>query len=61
MGRIYLLDTINGVMVKRVTCSEDRSVIICSSTNPDPSYSPFEVSLVDVRSFYRILLCMAIK
>ena len=58
-GRVYVLDTCNGSVIKRLFPSEDRDKVICKSINPE--YPPFEVSLADVYGVYRVLMCMSLK
>lgn len=60
-GRTYVLDTCNGVVIKRLMPADngDASKVKCVSINP--AYPPFEVSLQDVYGIYRVMLCMAIK
>ena len=47
-GRDYVLDTCNGVVVKRLAPSENDDCIKCVSLNPSPVYAPFDVSLNDI-------------
>ena len=58
-GKPYVLDTVNGTVVKYLAPGGDGSVK-CISANPDPMYAPFEVPLAEVFGVYRIvnLLCM---
>lgn len=58
-GRVYVLDTCNGSVIKKIMPSPDESKIKCVSVNPE--YPPFEVSLDDVYGVYRVMLCMASK
>lgn len=58
-GRVYVLDTCNGSVIKRILPSEDPTKLKCVSINPE--YPPFEVSLDDVAGVYRVLLCMSLK
>lgn len=62
-GRVYVLDTCNGVVVKRLVPSEKdtEKYVRCLSINPDPMYAPFEVAWEDVYGVYRVLLCMSMK
>lgn len=57
-GKPYVIDTINGVLVKYLAPGQENSVR-CISANPDPMYAPFEVSMSDILGIYRIvnLLC----
>lgn len=60
-GRTYVLDTCNGVVIKRLMPADNgnASKVKCVSINP--AYPPFEVSLQDVYGIYRVMLCMAMK
>ena len=60
-GKVYVLDTCNGVVVKALTPSEKENCIRCVSINPAPIYAPFEVALNDIYGVYRVMLCMAKK
>jgi phage repressor protein C with HTH and peptisase S24 domain len=60
-GKVYVLDTCNGSVIKRVfpTDDKDPNKLKCVSINPE--YPSFDVSLDDVFGIYRVLLCMSIK
>lgn len=60
-GKVYVLDTCNGVVIKRLmpTDDGDASKVKCVSINP--AYPPFEVNLQDVYGVYRVMLCMSMK
>lgn len=58
-GRVYVLDTCNGTVIKRLFPSEKTNVVVCKSINPE--YPPFEVSFEDVYGVYRVLMCMSVK
>ena len=60
-GKVYVLDTCNGSVIKRVFPADDKDPrkVKCVSINPD--YPPFEVSLEDVYGVYRVLLSMSVK
>lgn len=60
-GRVYVLDTCNGAVIKRIVPSEREGYVRCISINPDPIYAPFEVDLNDVYGIYRVMLCLSIK
>ena len=60
-GKVYVLDTCNGVVVKTLTPSQKEDCVRCVSINPNPIYAPFEVALNDIYGVYRVLLCMAMK
>ncbi|MCF2709964.1 LexA family transcriptional regulator [Bacteroides pyogenes] len=60
-GKVYVLDTCNGSVIKRIFPADDKDPgkVKCVSINPD--YPPFEVSFEDIFSVYRVLLSMSIK
>lgn len=60
-GRVYVLDTCNGSVIKKIMPSEDGDAgkVRCVSINPD--YPPFHVSFEDIYGMYRVLLCMSVK
>lgn len=58
-GRVYVLDTCNGTVIKRLFPSDATGCVVCKSINPE--YPSFEVSLEDVYGVYRVLMCMSMK
>lgn len=60
-GKIYVLDTCNGLIIKKIMPSECnyQNKVRCVSINPE--YPPFEISLSDVHGIYSVVLCMSIK
>lgn len=58
-GRVYVLDTCNGTVIKRLFPSDTADKVLCKSINPE--FPPFEVLLSDVYAVYRVLMCMALK
>lgn len=60
-GKVYVLDTENGSVVKKVVPSDKEGFVRCVSINPDPSYAPFDVPLSSVYGIYRVLMCMSMK
>lgn len=60
-GKTYVLDTCNGIVVKRIVPSDQEGFIRCISINPNPIYAPFDISLSDIFGMYKVLLCMAVK
>lgn len=58
-GKVYVLDTCNGTVIKKLFPSETTGRVECRSINP--AYPPFEVSLQDVYGVYRVLMCMSLK
>ncbi len=47
-GKVYVIDSEEGPMVKRLKKSEDEECIICISDNPE--YDPFELRKEEIRS-----------
>ena len=60
-GKVYVLDTCNGTVIKILVPSEKEGYVKCVSINPDNRYAPFEVSFDDIYGVYRVLLCMSVK
>lgn len=59
-GKVFVLDTINGTIIKKLMpVADDPSKIRCISINPE--YPPYEISLEYVRGIYRVLMCMSLK
>lgn len=58
-GRVYVLDTCNGTVIKRLFPSDTADKVLCKSINPE--FPPFEVLLSDVYAIYRVLMCMSLK
>lgn len=58
-GRVYVLDTVNGAVVKKVLPSDSPDKVLCVSINPD--YPPFEVSFEHIHAFYRVMMMMGLK
>jgi len=60
-GRAYILDTVNGPLLKYLTPGSDEDHIRCVSANHDPMYAPFEVAKEDILGIYRVVMCMSMK
>lgn len=60
-GKVYVVDTCNGAVIKRVVPSERDGYIKCISINRDPIYAPFEIDMNDVYGIYRVMICLAVK
>lgn len=58
-GKVYVLDTCNGSVIKKLFPSDEPDKVVCKSINPE--YPPFEVSMQDVYGVYRVLMCMSLK
>lgn len=60
-GKVYVLDTPNGVIVKEVHESNKDGYVSCYSLNPDPKFKPFDVLMDEVFGMYRVLMCLSAK
>ena len=60
-GDVYVLDTVNGTIVKELQPSDSEGMVVCHSLNPSGRFKDFEVSLADVRGIYRVLACVTAK
>lgn len=60
-GRAYILDTVNGPLLKYLTPGADDEHIRCVSANHDPMYAPFDVAKEDILGIYRVVMCMSMK
>lgn len=60
-GKVYVLDTPNGVIVKEVHESNREGYVSCHSINPDPKFKPFDVLMDEVFGVYRVLMCLSAK
>lgn len=58
-GKVYVLDTDNGAVIKSVRNTELESVIECVSANP--AYQPFRVNTKYIRGWYRVLMVLSAK
>lgn len=60
-GNVYVLDTTNGPLLKKVKRSEHEGCIKCVSLNEAAGYEPFDVPLRTVRAMYRVIMCLSLK
>ena len=60
-GKAYILDTVDGPLLKYLTPGQDDQHFRCISANHDPRYAPFEVRREDVLGIYRVVMCMSMK
>ena len=58
-GRVYVLNTCNGIVIKRLMPTNDPNTVLCESINP--KYPPFEVNLENGNGVYRVIMCMSFK
>lgn len=57
-GRAYILDTVDGPVVKYLRPGSDDNHILCQSANSDPKFAPYEVEKSDILGMYRVVMCM---
>lgn len=60
-GRVYVLDTSNGVILKEIRKCQKEGFITCHSINSDPKYADFDVPLKEIYGMYRVLMCLSAK
>ena len=58
-GKVYVLDTENGPIVKVVRRTNEPDVVECVSLNP--AYQPFTVKTSFIRGWYRVIMVLALK
>ena len=58
-GKVYVLDTCNGIIMKRVLPGNTKDSIKCE--NIDKAYPPFDVQLSDINSWWAVLMVMINK
>lgn len=58
-GKVYVLDTENGAIVKEIHPAVNEGCVKCVSLNPDPRYVPYEVRKEDIRGWYRVLMVLS--
>ena len=57
-GRAYILDTVDGPVLKYLTPGADEGHVRCLSANHDPKFAPFEVLKEDILGMYKVVMCM---
>lgn len=58
-GKVYVLDTCNGIIIKKLMPSESPDKVLCVSINP--AYPKFEVAFKYIQGIYRVMMVMAVK
>lgn len=58
-GRVYVLDTCNGTVIKKIMPGSNEDRIKCESLNI--SYPPFEICFRDMFGMYRVLMLLTEK
>ena len=58
-GKVYVLDTDNGVIVKQLSPSQKgEEYICCKSFNNSPEFAPFDIPHTSIYGIYRVLGAM---
>ena len=60
-GKVYVLDTCNGTVIKILVPAEKEGYVKCVSINQDPIFAPFEIAFEDIYGVYKVLICMSVK
>lgn len=58
-GKVYVLDTCNGTIIKKLMPSKSPDKVLCVSINP--AYPQFEVAFKYIQGIYRVMMVMAVK
>lgn len=58
-GKTYVLDTVNGAVIKTIRKTDDPQVIECVSLNP--AYQPFTMETKHINGWYRVLMVLSLK
>lgn len=58
-GKVFVLDTPNGAVIKSIRKTEDDNVIECVSLNP--AYQPFRIETQYINGWYRVLMVLSLK
>jgi len=59
-GKVYVLDTTQGAIVKEIQPGENEGTFMCKSINAE-RYKPFEIPVSCVRGLWRILAVLILK
>lgn len=58
-GKVYVLDTDNGAIVKQIRKTDDKSVVECISLNPE--FQSFTIDTTFIKGWYRVLMVLSSK
>lgn len=58
-GKVYVLDTDNGAVIKQIRRTDRENVVECVSLNP--AFQPFTVDTSYIKGWYRILMMISLK
>lgn len=58
-NEVYVLDTDNGAVIKRIRKTDKEGVVECVSINP--AYQPFTIETSYIHGWYKVLMVMSVK
>lgn len=58
-GKVFVLDTPNGAVIKSVRKTDDDNEVECVSLNP--AYQPFRINTEYINGWYRVLMVLSLK
>lgn len=58
-GKVFVLDTDNGAVIKSVRKTENDNEVECVSLNP--AYQPFRIGTEFINGWYRVLMVLSLK
>ena len=58
-NEVYVLDTDNGAVIKKIRRTDKEDVVECVSINP--AYQPFTIETSYIHGWYRVLMVMSVK
>ena len=58
-GKVFVLDTDNGAVIKSVRKTENDNEVECVSLNP--AYQPFRINTEYINGWYRVLMVLSLK
>lgn len=60
-GKVYVLNTCNGIIIKQLRKSNKEGYVSCYSFNDNSIYAPFDIALADIHGFYKVLMCLSMQ
>lgn len=58
-GRVYVLNTCNGIVIRKVLPTKNDDTVLCCALNE--RFPNFEIKTKDVDDIYRVILCISFK
>ena len=58
-GHVYVLDTCNGVVIKKIEPGTDEHELVCESFNP--AYKPVNGNMNDIYGVYKVIMMMTLE